>query len=85
MATLVPTIGDGLSRGSRRHEEHNRSDPTGESLSPRVPVGGRPLERAPRLVTDTLFEQGAHRKTLFRLIPGSKLMKRLLDPSRIRT
>jgi hypothetical protein len=48
MATLVPTIGEGLSRGSRRHEQHNRSDPGGESLSPLVPGGERQHERAPR-------------------------------------
>jgi hypothetical protein len=33
--------------------------------------------RAARLVTDTHFEQGAHRKTLFRFIPGFKVMVRL--------
>ena len=33
--------------------------------------------RAARLVINTLFEQEAHRKMLFRLIPGFKLMVRL--------
>jgi hypothetical protein len=82
MATLVPIIGEGLNRGSRRHEEHSRSDPGGESLSPRVPGGERQHELAPRGASrDGHAEQGAHRKTFFRLIPGFKLMVRLLDPS----
>ena len=48
MATLVPAFGEGLSRGSRRHEQHSRSDPGGESLSPLVPGGERQHELAPR-------------------------------------
>jgi hypothetical protein len=51
MATLVPTLVQELSRGSRRHEQHSRSDPRGESLSPLVPGGERrpePARRVPR-------------------------------------
>jgi hypothetical protein len=57
MATLVATINEGLSRGSRRHEQHSRSHPGGESLSPLVPGGERQHELAPRaagLVMDRL-------------------------------
>ena len=42
--------------------------------------GQKPLpnsRRAAGLAMDTLIEQGAHRKTLFRLIQGFKLTERL--------
>jgi len=51
----------------------------------RVASASANARRAAGLVVDTLIEQGLHRKTLFRLIPGFKLMKCLLDPSRTRT
>jgi hypothetical protein len=53
MATLVPTIDEGLSRDSRRHEQHSRSDPGGETLSPRV-LGPARTRRTTGLVMDTL-------------------------------
>jgi hypothetical protein len=66
MATLVPTIGEGLSRGSRRHEQHSRTDPDGESLSPLAPGGERQGELAPRGGTR---DGHAHRQLQIR--PGS--------------
>jgi hypothetical protein len=50
MAPLVHAINEGLSRGSRRQEQHSRSDPGGESLSPLVPGGRSRHELAARFI-----------------------------------
>jgi hypothetical protein len=83
MATLVPTIGEGLNRGSRRHEQHSRSGPGCESLYSLVPGGERQHDSA--RVKDhplTGYWSGYRAcQTLFRLIPGFKLTERHLNPS----